>query len=79
MRLNELPIERLAYSPAELAVATSISRAQIYLLLNQRKIRARKLGKRTIILRADAEDFLGRLEEMVVVDPSQETDTERVA
>ncbi len=41
---------------------TGLGRTKIYQLINSGELKARKIGKRTIILKDDLEAFLARLE-----------------
>jgi excisionase family DNA binding protein len=52
---------RLAYRPAEAAVALGIGRSRLYELLQAGMIPTRKLGPSTLILRADLLAFLDSL------------------
>jgi excisionase family DNA binding protein len=58
---STLSDNRFAFSVAEAAAAMKIGRAWLYQLLASGRIPARKLGRRTIILRADIESFLASL------------------
>jgi hypothetical protein len=55
--------DRLAYSIAELSAATSISRSVLYAQAKGREatLRFTKVGRRTVILREDAEAWLRQL------------------
>lgn len=44
------PIERLAYTPGDAAIASSLSKARIYQLIDEGKLEARKVGRRTLVL-----------------------------
>lgn len=46
----------------EVREATGIGRTKIYEAINHGLLRAKKYGKRTIILREDLDDFLSNLE-----------------
>lgn len=46
---------------AEASVATRLGRTKLYELINAGALRARKIGKRTIILREDLDSFLSDL------------------
>lgn len=48
-------LERKAFSPEEIAKRNGVSRAKVYLEMQQGKLEARKLGRRTMITLA-AED-----------------------
>jgi hypothetical protein len=50
----------LAFSICDLAKRTSIGKQSLYDAINARQLVARKLGRRTVILRADAESWLAR-------------------
>jgi excisionase family DNA binding protein len=56
-------IERqsLTVSLIEAATILGVSRATVYNLLKQNKLRAHKLGSRTIILTADIRKFISKL------------------
>ena len=56
------PVERLAYSPAEAAEVLGISRARLYLLLEDGTIPSVKLGRRRLIRREALVGLLDRLE-----------------
>lgn len=53
--------EQFTYSIAEAVIFTSIGRSKLYQLINAGALPARKVGKRTIILREDLEAFLKSL------------------
>lgn len=52
------PADALAYAPADAAQRAGISRSRLYELIAAGEIPARKLGTRTLILRADLEAYL---------------------
>lgn len=52
---------QLALSIKEVSVATGIGRTKIYAAINSGALRARKHGKRTIVLKGDLESFLQNL------------------
>jgi len=54
----------LALSIRDVTKATSMGRTSIYKLIGQRKLIARKVGGRTLILRSDLDAFLGGLPEV---------------
>jgi excisionase family DNA binding protein len=56
--LEKPPVDRLAYSIAEAMQATGISRGHFYKLLHEGHLTRRKVGKRTLILREDLQNFL---------------------
>lgn len=53
---------QLSYSIEEAKAATGLGRTRLYDAINQGLLAAKKYGKRTIILRADLEEFLFNLE-----------------
>lgn len=53
-------IDRLAYSPAEAARALGISRAKLYLLLDEGALPSIRLGRRRLIRVVDLEAMLER-------------------
>jgi len=53
--------ERLAYSIDELAVLTGCGRDKIYEAVRKKKLRARKLGRRTLVTVGAAQKFLDEL------------------
>lgn len=53
---------QLSHSIEEVQVLTGIGRTKLYEAINSGALRARKLGKRTIILQEDVEAFLNSLE-----------------
>lgn len=52
---------KLAYSPAEAAEALGISRTLLYELIAEKEIKPKKVRTRTIIERAELEDYLSRI------------------
>jgi predicted DNA-binding transcriptional regulator AlpA len=58
---NQTRDEALAYSVADSAKRTNLSRAEMYNRINAGDIPAKKLGRRTIILHQDLQDYLSRL------------------
>ena len=52
------PIERLAYSPGELAKALGISKTYAYSLLREGRIRSIRVGSRWLIPVREVEAFL---------------------
>jgi len=52
---------QLSYSISEVCKATSLGRTKIYQHLKRGELKSRKLGKRTIILKTDLDDFLNNL------------------
>lgn len=53
---------QLSYSIEETMSATGLGRTKVYQLINSNEIQARKIGTRTIVLKADLEEFLANLE-----------------
>ena len=53
-------IERLAYSPGELARALGISRTYAYALVRSGRIRALRVGSRWLVPVREVDDFLVR-------------------
>ena len=51
----------LALSIRDVSLLTSIGRTSIYKLIGERRLIARKVGGRTLVLRSDLEAFLGDL------------------
>ena len=60
--MRKLEQVQLAYSVGEAAEAAKICRTIIYRMINEKKLKARKIGRRTIILHTDLEEFLNNLE-----------------
>lgn len=53
---------RLTLTVTEVREATGMGRNQVYAAINSGKLRARKLGRKTLILKSDLEEFLQSLE-----------------
>ena len=53
---------KYAYSIEQVSEITSIGRTKIYEYINQGLLKARKVGKRTLILKRDLDDFLENLD-----------------
>ena len=51
-----------ALSIEETITATGIGRTKLYELINSGQLKAKKIGKRTIILKTDLDEFLSSLE-----------------
>lgn len=47
--MREIPIQPLAYSVADACRVSSIGRTRLYALINEGRLEARKIGKRTLI------------------------------
>ena len=56
-----LDVSREALSISEVCAATAIGRTKIYEAINDGSLKARKFGKRTIVLRSELRDFLTSL------------------
>ena len=56
-------MSQLSYSIDETSAALGIGRTKVYELINSGKLKARKIGKRTIILKEDLEAFLQNLQQ----------------
>jgi excisionase family DNA binding protein len=52
-----------ALSIEETRAVTGIGRTKLYEAINSGELRARKLGKRTLILQSDLESFLSKLQD----------------
>lgn len=52
----------LALSIQETCEKTGLGTTKIYSLINSGKIKAKKIGKRTVVLSKDLEEFLDNLE-----------------
>jgi len=55
-------MEALSLSVQEVKDTTGIGLTKLYQLINAGDLKARKLGKRTFVLKSDLEDFLNNLE-----------------
>ena len=55
---------KLAYSVEDFAAATGFGRTRVYEAIKNRQLRARKYGKRTVILVEDGRAFLASLPEL---------------
>ncbi|MBK6896180.1 MAG: helix-turn-helix domain-containing protein [Alphaproteobacteria bacterium] len=53
---------QISLSIEEARAATGLGRTKLYQLINSGELKARKIGKRTIILKEDLEDFLNNLQ-----------------
>ncbi len=53
---------QLSLSIEETIVATGLGRTKLYQLINSGDLKARKIGKRTIILKEDLDKFLNGLQ-----------------
>ena len=52
----------LSYTIEEVQIATGLGRTKLYQIINSGELKARKVGKRTIILKDDLEAFLNNLQ-----------------
>ena len=55
---------KLAYTVDDFAAATGLGRTRLYEAIRNRQLRARKYGKRTVILVEDGRAFLASLPEL---------------
>lgn len=55
-------MEALSLSIPEVKTATGLGLTKIYALLRNGEIPAKKIGKRTFVLKSDLEDFLNNLD-----------------
>ena len=56
-----LSSSKLAFSVADCVVLADVCRDHIYDAIREGRLRARKAGRRTLILKSDLEDYLGKL------------------
>lgn len=61
MTATDYGLTKPSYTIAETAAVLSIGKATLFRLMKARKITSRKIGHRTIFLRADLEGFLASL------------------
>jgi hypothetical protein len=54
----------LAYTVEDFAASTGLGRTRLYAAIKAKQLRARKYGKRTIILAEDGREFLASLPEL---------------
>ena len=66
--INDLPREGL--SILEACQVAGIGRSKIYEAIGEGSLKARKLGKRTIILRSELQRFLSALPEIASAKPA---------
>lgn len=63
--MNHSPADAvLAYTVEDFAASTGLGRTRLYAAIKSRQLRARKYGKRTIILAEDGRAFLASLPEL---------------
>lgn len=58
---ERIPHERLAYDAKEVATLIGCSVTTVFKMIREEKLRAKKMGGRTLILRGDLETFLANL------------------
>jgi excisionase family DNA binding protein len=61
MNTAALDLQREGLSILEASRIAGIGRTKIYEAIADRRLKARKLGKRTIVLRSDLQEFLAAL------------------
>ena len=61
MNTTSLELQREGLSVAEACAIAGIGRTKFYEAIANGSLRARKFGKRTIVLRSDLQDFLSEL------------------
>jgi len=59
--MSNSPLQREALSIAEVGAVAGLGRTKIYEAISDGRLRARKCGKRTLVLRDDLRDFLASL------------------
>jgi hypothetical protein len=59
----QLPSDKLAYTIPEFVLATGIARTQVWNYIKLRRLKARRSGRRVLILAGDAQAFLDSLPE----------------
>lgn len=52
---------QLSFSIEDVCTATGLGKTKIYQLINSGTLKARKIGKRTLVLKCDLDDFLASL------------------
>jgi excisionase family DNA binding protein len=57
----DMPLQREALSIAEVSAVAGIGRTKIYAAIADGSLKARKCGRRTIVLRSELRDFLTSL------------------
>ena len=62
--MTNLNLSKLAYSVNEVLEILPIKKTSLYKTINQGKLRATKLGKKTLFLANDVSDFLDSLPSM---------------
>lgn len=66
--MQKVPLEnqRLSFSINETVASTGLGRSSIYEAIREGRLRARKVGRRTVVLAADLNDFLASLPALYV-------------
>lgn len=54
--------DKIMYSVEDAAIASGIGKTLLYSFLSKGELPARKIGRRTLILKSDLEEFLSNLE-----------------
>jgi excisionase family DNA binding protein len=57
---------KASYSTKEAARELSVSLPQLYVLLGQKKLQAKKLGKKTVLLAGEIDRYLGSLPDAII-------------
>jgi len=68
MRDEAMPVHglyHLAYTIEEVCKATKMCKQSVYNSINSGRLRAKKIGARTLVLPADLRDFLNSLDDYV--------------
>jgi excisionase family DNA binding protein len=53
-----IPLGRAAFSVPEIMVQIGLSRDKVYSLIREGKLKARKVGRRTLVTSSDLQEFL---------------------
>jgi len=56
--MSHQPNEKLAYTIREVMQVTGLGRSKIYMLFESGDLRPKKAGRRTLVLKADLENYL---------------------
>ena len=59
---KEYVMEALSLSIPEVKAATGLGLTRIYQLINNGELKCRKIGKRSLVLKSDLEEFLNNLD-----------------
>jgi excisionase family DNA binding protein len=57
----QIPLGRAAFSVPEIMVQIGLSRDKVYGLIREGKLKARKVGRRTLVTSTDLQEFLQAL------------------